>query len=271
MATYSTDWTGATGTATYGSPTAITNWTAYFENDGSAYKSASFVDAATPVGTRYLKLADTGWGNRSLMHCTAAGIGNLSAATACEALMCWRFNQAQNVGEFNKHGSLAIYSDGSTDGRYYGVGVRFTAGTNPNATTPACRGVYFQGTDNWTYMGAEQTTAVTTPTTLAKNVWWWQRLKVDASGNWWYSIWADGDTEPGWVISNTNNTSRNSGYVGFGLRPSSSMEMHVAYFSVGTGADAAPSPGGGATTRGMPFGNRSTVFNGGRAFLGNLG
>lgn len=242
MATFQDDFASASGTATDSAPTAISGWTAQFASGSTGFQSATIQTASGTVSGNVMRLADTGWGAAMMIRPTT--IGNVSANTATEVLIGWRTSTGVTSSTAVTFGPGQLRTNTANINQHYTVGSRVAAGVETQQLW------YNNAGSEWVSIGATKT--VTTDYTPGD--WWWTRLQVDGSGNWLWRTWADGGSEPGtWQNASAADTTVTGGYAGFGLF-STAFVIDVQWFSLGTGADSAPSPsGGGGSTELPPF------------------
>lgn len=256
MATFSDDFSTRTGTATVSAPTGISGYTLFAPSGSASYISAQIVTDATAIGGKLLRLQDSGWGGGPVII-TPDAIGSVAAGTETEILVGFRLGLS-NDADSPAHGRMVPAMLRTTDAsaspvRIYGVGYRRTA-----STSTRFQGWYFQGVDDWSNLGPEKTLSPS----LVANDRWWVRLHVTAAGSWSWKVWKDGASEPGWDATGTSDTTRTSGYVGAGAADSFTRydPLDIEWMSVGTGADAAPMPGGAVIDPGVTFGQQPGHF-----------
>lgn len=236
MATFSDDFSTRSGTANYGAPTGIGGWTLQSPSGGAAYIAANIVEEVGTLGGKILRITDSGYGaGLLLMHPDA--IGSVAAATATEVLTSFRIGSIASNNTGYGRACVAMLRTLLDGTRSYGVGFRH------NSDVDNVRGWHWQSGTDWDPIGALKDITAD----FAVTDWWWCRIQVTAGGVWQWRVWEDGTSEPGtWDASGVTQTTNTLGYVGVGsvggLPPRDPLDFQ--WFSVGTGADAAPMPGG---------------------------
>ena len=239
MATFSDDFSAASGTANQAATTAISGWTGIFAGS-STYQNATIVTEGGTIGGKILRVTDTGWGGTTAMYPTS--IGSLADNTTTEVLVCWRIGTGITTSNGSHFAAPFVRLNTATAARRYQIGYSIAAGTEDHQLH------YIHDGNEWSTAGALKDVT----TDYVQGDWWWSRVQVDggATSNWRWRTWKDGTSEPGsWQNADVSaaDESRRGGAVGVGLLRSSGVGtlIDVQYFSVGTAGDAAPEPGGG--------------------------
>lgn len=232
--------TQATGNAT----TNITGWTVVNPTGGSAGANSTYTITAEAgaEGGKYCAAQETGW-DTAAHFLSFDDAGTIATSTACEWLFRFRFPALSSnetlVGKF-------LYSGGN----YYSLRC-FTSG--------AAQLYYYQGTSAWSSVGAADSTPDRSGTASAFTTatWYWGKVVKTAAGLWSWKAW-DGviaDEPAGWSLGDggsggTSETTVTTGATGIGMRDVN-QDIDYDWFSVGTGGDTAPVPGGGGGGAGL--------------------
>lgn len=234
MALFTDDFSGHTvGTTANGTATtAITGWTGSFADASGAFQEAEILTSTSPVGTKTMRIADTGYGNQAMMYPTS--IGAIAASTATKMLCVVKRNSTPGNNWTLQPGPYMRSPSGDADNGYM-------VGTNLNGGVYTHQLWWRNNANDWTNVGSGKTVT----STWATGEWWWYRIEVDASGNWQWKSWEDGTSEPGSWDGSGNSTSNNAGFAGVEIFGDGAGNIEVGYLSLATGADVPDEPGGG--------------------------
>jgi hypothetical protein len=232
MATFSDDFSSHTvgTTADVSTPNAITGWNGQFPAGSSGFAEAEVISGSTPLGDRFLRISDTGWGFNKALY--PSSIGSVGASTATHILCLWRTDAGLTVS------TTPTYAPGFIRQNTSNLGYRYQVGLTKSGSTESHALWYVRDADEWTPVGSSKDVS----TDFVPGEWWWHELKVSASGGWLWRTWEYGTTKPtDWQNAEATDTSEGSGYCGIGMW-GAVPAVDFAWFSAGTGSDAAPEP-----------------------------
>jgi len=182
--------------------------------------SSAITSMTTPIGDRAWRMSRTSEAQ------TAFTLDAYSGGTEDQEILTL---QRRSATTSELHNVVRVATSGNIN--YYIMGFR------NNATDIRWRQV-----DNGTPSSTVDTVTTHGLTNLTDE-WFWIRTKVTSTSAMRVKVWRHGDNEPSWMIESTGLTlAYSTGAVGVGGYFASTGNRDLAWFSVGTGTDEAPSP-----------------------------